>query len=171
MAHHDESYQERINAKVLMEWVRISGLPNQKKASFDQVLQDFAERILEYPKDLPRAFSWPSSAGLTNGGHAIRPMSPPTAVVRLSMDLKGWNGSPLSDMLSNREKNEIRAGRLKFGSLKLNGVDVNPDLVKEVNLESNKRVGGPELEDENNPQEATPADASTSQPDAGSVNV
>ncbi|WKY12086.1 hypothetical protein Q1695_003563 [Nippostrongylus brasiliensis] len=96
----------------------------------------------------------------------LEPMSPPTAVVRLSMDLKGWNGSSLSDMLSNREKNDIRAGKLKFGSLKLNGVDVNPDLVKEVNLESSKskRVGGPELEDENSPQEATPADASTSQP-------
>ncbi|VDL66804.1 unnamed protein product [Nippostrongylus brasiliensis] len=68
----EELYQDQLNRKVLIDWVRITGLEVQRRTNYDSILQDLAERILGYPKDLPRAFSWPTMAGETKTGPAIR---------------------------------------------------------------------------------------------------
>ncbi|VDL74988.1 unnamed protein product [Nippostrongylus brasiliensis] len=65
-------YQDQVNRKVLLEWVRITGLTVPPRANFDLVLKDFAVNILEYPSDAPQPFSWPVQAGFTSTGPAIR---------------------------------------------------------------------------------------------------
>ncbi|WKX96000.1 hypothetical protein Q1695_012450 [Nippostrongylus brasiliensis] len=68
----DKNYQEQVNKRVLCQWVRILGLPTKRNPNYDQVLCDLAEKILEYPKEKGNPFSWPSAAGLTSTGPAIR---------------------------------------------------------------------------------------------------
>ena len=42
-----QQYQESINRKVLLEWVRVTGLPNPRKRSFDRLLNELATEILK----------------------------------------------------------------------------------------------------------------------------
>ncbi|CAJ0591301.1 unnamed protein product [Cylicocyclus nassatus] len=67
-----EAFQDSVNKKVLLEWVRITGLANPHKRSFDRVLLDFSNNILKYPKDKPIAFSWSTAAGISKEITAIR---------------------------------------------------------------------------------------------------
>ncbi|WKX95511.1 hypothetical protein Q1695_012177 [Nippostrongylus brasiliensis] len=64
--------EQENNRKTLIDWVRVTGLNITKKISYDQILQDFATKIVEYPFDCPSPFSWPVQAGRTNTGPAIR---------------------------------------------------------------------------------------------------
>ncbi|CAJ0595381.1 unnamed protein product [Cylicocyclus nassatus] len=72
MSDRVEQFQESVNRKVLIEWVRVLGLRNPHKRTYDKVLADFSENILKYPKDRPLAFSWPTGAGVHKGIPAIR---------------------------------------------------------------------------------------------------
>ncbi|VDO26111.1 unnamed protein product [Heligmosomoides polygyrus] len=71
-SEENKVYQDQVNRKVLLEWVRITGLAVPQKANYDAILLDFAQKILEYPSDRPNPFSWPVQAGYTNTGPAIR---------------------------------------------------------------------------------------------------
>ncbi|WKY06800.1 hypothetical protein Q1695_006743 [Nippostrongylus brasiliensis] len=68
----DPVAQEHINRKTLVDWIHITGLRIPRRTSFDQLLQDFSTKIVEYPEDKLNAFSWPVQAGATQTGPAIR---------------------------------------------------------------------------------------------------
>ncbi|CAJ0589689.1 unnamed protein product [Cylicocyclus nassatus] len=63
-------FQENVNKKALIDWVRVTGLPNPRKRKIDRLLEDFATDILKYNK--PQPFSWPVPAGTHGGLLAIR---------------------------------------------------------------------------------------------------
>ncbi|VDO80203.1 unnamed protein product [Heligmosomoides polygyrus] len=67
-----KAFQENINKKVLIDWVRVLGLPNPKKKKYDQVLEEFAKDILKYPMEKGNPFSWPTYAGEYGNHSAIR---------------------------------------------------------------------------------------------------
>ncbi|RCN25340.1 hypothetical protein ANCCAN_28949 [Ancylostoma caninum] len=67
-----QQFQESVNKKVLLEWVRITGLPNPRKKPFDKVLNEFAVDVLKYPKEKALAFAWPTAAGQTGSIVAMR---------------------------------------------------------------------------------------------------
>ncbi|CAJ0603476.1 unnamed protein product [Cylicocyclus nassatus] len=72
MNPRQEAFQENINKRVLLDWVRIVGLENPHKKTYNRVLADFAHNILKYPSDKPLPFSWPTGAGVFKGISAIR---------------------------------------------------------------------------------------------------
>ncbi|WKX88374.1 hypothetical protein Q1695_008203 [Nippostrongylus brasiliensis] len=201
----DPVAQEHINRKTLVDWIRITGLRIPRRTSFDQLLQDFSTKIVEYPEDKPNAFSWPVQAGATQTGPAIRarvtydfwkffmrtgrknlenynrangtdiriskektkllqekeslalyvrretrevlkkvgskvevnivkglirfgneqPMSATTAAIKLNVDMTKWNGSKLEDLLTLQEKKDLEAGKLTYGSIRIDGVKEN----------------------------------------------
>ncbi|KAK6048473.1 hypothetical protein COOONC_14022, partial [Cooperia oncophora] len=69
-----DSFQETINKRVLLEWVRIVGLENKNKWKFERLLAHLANVIIGYPSDSSKlsAFTWPTSAGIHDGIAAIR---------------------------------------------------------------------------------------------------
>ncbi|WKY12050.1 hypothetical protein Q1695_003536 [Nippostrongylus brasiliensis] len=142
----DPVAQEHINRKTLVDWIRITGLRISRRTSFDQLLQNFSTKIVEYAEDKPNAFSWPVQAGATQTGPAIRkvgskvevnivkglirfgneqPMSPTTAAIKLNVDMTKWNGSKLEDLLTLQEKKDLDTGKLTYGSIKIDGVKEN----------------------------------------------
>ncbi|CAJ0594594.1 unnamed protein product [Cylicocyclus nassatus] len=72
MSEKKESYQDSVNKKVLLEWVTVTGLENPRKKPYDRILNDFAVKVLKYPVEKPMAFTWPTSAGMSNNIQAIR---------------------------------------------------------------------------------------------------
>ncbi|RCN40930.1 hypothetical protein ANCCAN_13127 [Ancylostoma caninum] len=77
-AHEDaiakriNAFQENVNKKTLIDWVRITGLVNPGKRKLDRLLDDFARDILKYPREHPTPFSWPTTAGYYGNCMAIR---------------------------------------------------------------------------------------------------
>ncbi|KAK6045039.1 hypothetical protein COOONC_17456 [Cooperia oncophora] len=67
-----QNFQENVNKKVLLEWVRITGLENKNKWRLDRLLAHFAHSILGYSESKTAAFTWPVIAGLHRGIPAIR---------------------------------------------------------------------------------------------------
>ncbi|KAL6739002.1 hypothetical protein Aduo_012495 [Ancylostoma duodenale] len=65
-------FQENVNKKALIDWVRITGLPNLRKRNLDRLLDDFARDILKYPSEHATPFSWPTGAGFYGNHLAIR---------------------------------------------------------------------------------------------------
>lgn len=84
-------FQEHINRKVLIDWIKNFGLPNPQRKKFDVLLEEFAKEILitilarnnqveekemiemfRYPRDQPSPFSWPTNAGIYANNTAIR---------------------------------------------------------------------------------------------------
>ncbi|VDP62575.1 unnamed protein product [Heligmosomoides polygyrus] len=72
MDERQKVFQEHINRKVLIDWIRILGLPNPHRKKFDVLLEEFAKEILGYPRDQPSPFSWPTNAGTYANHTAIR---------------------------------------------------------------------------------------------------
>ncbi|WKY07655.1 hypothetical protein Q1695_007259 [Nippostrongylus brasiliensis] len=73
MFKYDAVSQEHINRKTLIDWVRISGLEiPKKKMNYDEILQSFATNVIQYPSERPSPFSWPTQAGRTRSGIALR---------------------------------------------------------------------------------------------------
>ncbi|KAL6723598.1 hypothetical protein Aduo_018583 [Ancylostoma duodenale] len=62
-----ELHQEHINRRVLVSWVRITGL-----AKIDKLLGELAYTITKYPEEKSNAFSWPTRAGTHHDIPAIR---------------------------------------------------------------------------------------------------
>ncbi|VDP08033.1 unnamed protein product [Heligmosomoides polygyrus] len=130
-----------MNRKVILEWVRITGLTVSQKTNYVAVLLDFVQKILD----------WPVQAGFTNTGPAIReayhaakikdekvnlvkgkvvigkeqPMRPTTAAMKLNLNMIAWQGEPLESMLCKQENEDIAKGAYVYGSLKLIGIDVS----------------------------------------------
>ncbi|CAJ0591205.1 unnamed protein product [Cylicocyclus nassatus] len=67
-----KAYQENVNKKVLIDWVRLTGLPNPRRRKLDVLLNDFAQDIVKYPSSRGTAFTWPSPAGFYGNHMAIR---------------------------------------------------------------------------------------------------
>ncbi|EYC19394.1 hypothetical protein Y032_0024g1061 [Ancylostoma ceylanicum] len=65
-------YQDSVNKKVLLEWIRITGLENPRKKNYDKLLKDFVYEILRYPSDRAAPLSWPTGAGTFGNIQAIR---------------------------------------------------------------------------------------------------
>ncbi|VDK83018.1 unnamed protein product [Cylicostephanus goldi] len=66
-------------------------------------------------------------------------MKPAIAAIVLNLDLEGWSGLPLEELLTEKEKNSVKVGEIKRGSLSL--PDVNLPLSNQeeyVILEVNK---------------------------------
>ncbi|KAK5971978.1 hypothetical protein GCK32_010004 [Trichostrongylus colubriformis] len=73
--HHDvrkKVFQENVNKRVLLEWVRITGLENKNKWKYDRLLAHLANVITGYTCENKSAFTWPTSAGTYKGIAAIR---------------------------------------------------------------------------------------------------
>ncbi|VDO26485.1 unnamed protein product [Heligmosomoides polygyrus] len=203
-------FQENVNRRVLLDWVRVTGLPTNKKKSYDQLLSSLAYDILEYPREKPEPFSWATQAGFYGNHEAIRArltydfwkffmregrknlydynlknntdikisrektlslqeqdrlyirklikeryrqaglrgkeiamvkgkirigeeplMKPAVAAVKLNVTMREWNGSKLDEMLTQDEKKSIEEGKLVYGSLQLEGIDVTEESVNE----------------------------------------
>ncbi|KAL6723329.1 hypothetical protein Aduo_018346 [Ancylostoma duodenale] len=67
-----ETFQENVNKKTLINWIRITGLVNPGKRKLDKLLEDFARDILRYPTEFPHPFSWPTTAGFAGNCTAIK---------------------------------------------------------------------------------------------------
>ncbi|CAJ0592741.1 unnamed protein product [Cylicocyclus nassatus] len=67
-----QQYQENINRKALIDWVRVTGLRNQRKRKMDNLLEDLSTDIIRYPTSKGAAFSWPAPAGISGGILAVR---------------------------------------------------------------------------------------------------
>lgn len=59
---------------------------------------------------------------------AEQPMKPTTAAIKLNIDMSQWNGSSLEELLSPQERNDIKNGRLVYGSLVLKGITVSSEV-------------------------------------------
>ncbi|KAL6742019.1 hypothetical protein Aduo_015219 [Ancylostoma duodenale] len=114
-----KAFQDSINKKVLLEWVRVTGLPIPRKKSFDRILQEFALDILKYLRDKPLAFSWPTAAGMTGNILAMR--------AKVSYDF--W-------------RHFITEGRgLLAGCNKSNNLDIRINREQTVNVPDNECLG------------------------------
>ncbi|EYB91968.1 hypothetical protein Y032_0200g1709 [Ancylostoma ceylanicum] len=68
-----EQFQENTNRRVLVEWVRITGLRNPQRWKYDRLLEHLAKVITKYQGDnKPMPFTWPAPAGEYNGMTAYR---------------------------------------------------------------------------------------------------
>ncbi|EYC11497.1 hypothetical protein Y032_0050g1943 [Ancylostoma ceylanicum] len=67
-----KAYQEHINKRVLVDWIRIVGLDNPKKWRPEKLLNAFARDVLKYPEEKHAPFSWPVPAGFQRGVQAYR---------------------------------------------------------------------------------------------------
>ncbi|KAK6046573.1 hypothetical protein COOONC_15921 [Cooperia oncophora] len=61
-----EIFQEHINKRVLVEWVRITGLDNKAKWKLDRLLSYLSNTITGYT-GTENAFTWPTFAGVSGG--------------------------------------------------------------------------------------------------------
>ncbi|KAL6742021.1 hypothetical protein Aduo_015221 [Ancylostoma duodenale] len=66
------TFKEHINRRVLVNWVRITGLPSPKKWRLDRLLRELSLNITKYPEGRPPAFSWPTGAGVSRDLPAYR---------------------------------------------------------------------------------------------------
>ncbi|KAL6729562.1 hypothetical protein Aduo_000606 [Ancylostoma duodenale] len=68
-----EQFQEITNKRVLVDWVRITGLRNPHKWKYDRLLEHLARVITKYQGDgHPMPFTWPAPAGEHAGIPAYR---------------------------------------------------------------------------------------------------
>ncbi|WKY01078.1 hypothetical protein Q1695_015238 [Nippostrongylus brasiliensis] len=104
MFKYDAVSQEHINRKTLIDWVRISGLElPKKKMNYDEILQSFATNVIQYPSERPSPFSWPTQAGRTRSGIALR--------ARVTYDFWRYfmkTGRKHLDAYNKEKKTEIR---------------------------------------------------------------
>ncbi|WKY07654.1 hypothetical protein Q1695_007259 [Nippostrongylus brasiliensis] len=108
MFKYDAVSQEHINRKTLIDWVRISGLEiPKKKMNYDEILQSFATNVIQYPSERPSPFSWPTQAGRTRSGIALRPIRAPIAALKLKVDMTKWNGSDVVELLTINERKAL----------------------------------------------------------------
>ncbi|WKY02643.1 hypothetical protein Q1695_016144 [Nippostrongylus brasiliensis] len=133
MSHQEKqkNFQEQINRRVLVNWVRITGYQSKRKG-LDSILEELSNEVLGYPKDQGKAFSWPAPAGVSDGVPAYRPQRPAVLAVKLNVDLSEWNGSALEDLLTNSEKEAIKAGQLRYGSMQLQGISIEKPKTSEI---------------------------------------
>ncbi|KAK6056962.1 hypothetical protein COOONC_05523 [Cooperia oncophora] len=61
-----------INKRVLIEWVRITGLDNKAKWKLDRLVAYLANIITGYSANTDNAFSWPTYAGVSGNIPAYR---------------------------------------------------------------------------------------------------
>ncbi|KAL6726422.1 hypothetical protein Aduo_016677 [Ancylostoma duodenale] len=244
-------FQDSINKKVLLEWVRVTGLPNPRKKPFDRILQELAVDILKYPKEKPIAFSWPTAAGMTGNILAIRAkisydfwrffitegrgllaeynktnnldirinreqtltvsdnerlglyirkfikeahvrgnrkcpditfkkgilnigkeysMTPTMAAVQFGINLEAWNGLPLDDLLTQKEKDAIKKGEIKPGSLRLTGVNLTKSQSPKITSDNNKENCMDKQESSSISSESPDAEAGRKRPTSGVNN-
>ncbi|KAL6724037.1 hypothetical protein Aduo_018971 [Ancylostoma duodenale] len=112
-------FQENVNKKALIDWVRITGLPNLRKRNLDRLLDDFARDILKYPSEHATPFSWPTGAGFY-GNHLA---------IRARMSYHFW-------------KYFMQEGRKHLYEYnKQNGVDIKINREKTLSLQDQDRLG------------------------------
>ncbi|RCN26096.1 hypothetical protein ANCCAN_28184 [Ancylostoma caninum] len=211
-------FQDSINKKVVLEWVRVTGLPNPRKKPFDRILQELAVDILKYPREKPIAFSWPTAAGMTGNILAIRAkisydfwrffitegrgllaeynktnnldirinreqtltvsdnerlgesMTPTMAAVQFGINLEAWNGLPLDDLLTQKEKDAIKRGDVKLGSLRLTGVNLTKSQSSKNTSENNKENCMEKQESSSNSSESPDVEVGRKRPTSGVNN-
>ncbi|KAK6049196.1 hypothetical protein COOONC_13299 [Cooperia oncophora] len=79
------TFQENVNRRVLLGWVRITGLENKQHWKYDKLLAHLANVITGYPSDgKPNAFTWPTAAGVSGGLEGMR-VSIRFAIARISI--------------------------------------------------------------------------------------
>ncbi|CAJ0604803.1 unnamed protein product [Cylicocyclus nassatus] len=65
-------FQEQMNRRILIDWVRITGLKNPYRKKLDRLLDDFGKDVLKVPEELKDWFAWPAPAGKKGDILAIR---------------------------------------------------------------------------------------------------
>ncbi|CAJ0591083.1 unnamed protein product [Cylicocyclus nassatus] len=110
-------FQENVNKKALIDWVRITGLPNPRRRKLDRLLEDFTSDILKYTHGSP--FSWPVPAGNQGGLLAIR--------ARITYDF--WKF-----FMQDGRKNLYEYNNT-------NGTDIKISREKTITLEDQERLG------------------------------
>ncbi|WKY11573.1 hypothetical protein Q1695_003279 [Nippostrongylus brasiliensis] len=124
---------------VLIDWIRVTGLSNPQRRSFDNILEEFAFDVIGYSRENGNPFSWPTHAGTLGNSPAIRTLRPTVAAVKLGINMEEWTGTPPMDMLSKTEKeglevSETTNNRTTSGSIKrkrtLNDFVVDPKMKK-----------------------------------------
>ncbi|VDP62758.1 unnamed protein product [Heligmosomoides polygyrus] len=144
-------FQENINRRVLLDWVRIVWLPNPRKKKYDSLLEELAHDILGQDgrntlavynrkngfninicrektlslQDMDRLglylrkrihdevrvkrLNGPKVTlvkGMLRVGDVV-PMKPTIAAIKLNLDMSSWNGVPLLEMLTVKEKEAL----------------------------------------------------------------
>ncbi|KAK6061562.1 hypothetical protein COOONC_00772 [Cooperia oncophora] len=62
------TFQEHVNRRVLLEWVRTTGLENKHNWKYDKLLANLTNVITGYSSDgKPNALTWPTAAGMSGG--------------------------------------------------------------------------------------------------------
>ncbi|CAJ0594369.1 unnamed protein product [Cylicocyclus nassatus] len=52
------------------------------------------------------------------------PLKPAIAAIVLNLDLTAWSGLPIEELLTEKEKNSVKAGEIERGSMKLPEIDL-----------------------------------------------
>ncbi|WKX95995.1 hypothetical protein Q1695_012447 [Nippostrongylus brasiliensis] len=119
LSEKQAQFQEHVNRRVLIDWIRITGLSNPRRRSFDNILEEFAFDVIGYPRENGNPFSWPTHAGVFGNSPAIR--------AKITYDF--W-------------KHFLKVGRKNlFEHNRRNGTDIRISREKTISLQEMDRLG------------------------------
>ncbi|EYC34993.1 hypothetical protein Y032_1201g3750, partial [Ancylostoma ceylanicum] len=65
-------------------------------------------------------------------------MTPTMAAIQFGINLEAWNGLPIQELMSPKEKEALKRGEVKAGSLRLTGVNLTKALTLKSGMDNNK---------------------------------